>query len=131
MHGQVDDPEAVLRNHLGEGSEVLTIATGVVSVGSLEGPATIGLCLDLKGLIGSLALTVAGKCSGSGCGKVLAAVPVMAGQMRNWHNKSRVKQANVRMKTLPEASCSRKKICFFLMTLELALMRFPKVSAVR
>ena len=87
MHGKVHNPQAVRTNDLGEGREVLTITTGVVAVGSLEGPATIGLRLDLESLVGSLPLTISSEGSGSVGGQVLAAVSVMGsvtthGQLR-------------------------------------------------
>jgi hypothetical protein len=55
VHGELDDPQAVASNDLGVGIDVLGIASGIVAVGSLEGPASVSLSLDLEGLVGSLA----------------------------------------------------------------------------
>jgi hypothetical protein len=55
VHGELDDPQAVRSNDLGVGIDGLLVATSVVAVGSLDGPAAVSLSLNLEGLVGSLA----------------------------------------------------------------------------
>lgn len=75
VHGKVHNPEAVLAVEVGEGAELLTIATSKMSVGTKKSPAAVGLRLDLEGLILALALAVGGKLAVRLAREVLAPWP--------------------------------------------------------
>ena len=70
MHGELNNPKAVLGNDLGVSIDLLAAATDVVTVGTLDGPASVLLRLDFEGLVGALALGVTVECTGSGGGEV-------------------------------------------------------------
>ncbi len=61
VHRELNNPKTVLTDHLCVSIKLLTGTSSVVAMCSLQGPAAIGLCLNLKCLIGSLTLAIARK----------------------------------------------------------------------
>jgi len=61
MHGKVHNPESVLIVEVGESGELLTVTSSKVTIRAKKSPASIGLRLDLEGLILALALSVGAK----------------------------------------------------------------------
>ena len=70
VHGELHNPEAVLGDDLGVGSQLLTIAAGIVAVRAEESPAAVGLDLDLPLLVGALALGITTEHTSGSAGEV-------------------------------------------------------------
>ncbi len=75
MHGELDDPKAVLAGDVGEGGELLAIAASKVAVRAEKTPAAVGLRLDLEGLVLALGVSVAGELAVALAREILAPRP--------------------------------------------------------